>query len=449
MPRAARTATASPVRPAARPLVAAALALAAALAAAPAPPAGASGFDDFLHGGRATGQAGAFVARAADPAAVRYNPAGIVHTVGWELQAGLDFSNSTDEFNRESGGPEVRADHSIQFPPSVYLTWKGSGPWAWGFGVDAPYWYRVDFDPVFFPGRFESRVVDVELWEAHPVVAYDLENGWSLGGGVRYLFGGFEQGTNASFGFNADPLLPPQPVEVLLDADSDVDGFGFDLAAQYRTVLWGFGATYRSGVEVEGSGDLVRTVRDAPPGLEDDLQRFLGGPVGVSQSLELPPELATGIWFAPYPELRTELDLVWTQWGDFVQTFEQRGGTTIPGPVRTEVQRSGWDDTLSVRLGLEGDITDALTLAAGAAWEPSPIPDRRVDPAFFRGDATIYALGLSYSFPWLSFDLGYSFHDYDDRGAVVIDRTFPGQQTVNGSFSTREQVWSASARWRF
>lgn len=422
-------------------------ALAAALLLA-APPAAASGFDDFLHGGRATGQAGAFVARAADPAAVRYNPAGIVRTQGWELQAGLDFSNSTDEFTALATGEELRADHSIQFPPSVYLTWKGDGPWAWGFGVDAPYWYRVDFDPVFFPGRFESRVVDVELWEAHPVLAYDLENGWSLGGGVRYLFGSFEQGINSSFGFSDDPLGPPQPVEIFLDADSDIDGFGFDLGAQYRTVLWGFGATYRSGVEVEGSGDLVRSVRDAPPALVDDLEQFLGGPVGVSQSLELPPELAAGVWFAPYPELRVELDLVWAQWGDFVQTFELRG-PSVPGANPTNVQRSGWDDTMSVRLGLEGDVTDALTLAAGAAWEPSPVPDRRADPAFFRGDATVYAVGLTYNFPWLSFDLGYSFHDYDDRGVAVIDRTFPGQRSVHGVFSTREQVWGVSARWRF
>ena len=443
---------ADPRRPTAPPAAAAlAAAVLAALFAATAPPAAASGFDDFLHGGRATGQAGAFVARAADPAAVRYNPAGIVHTQGWELQAGLDFSNSTDEFTIAAGGREVRADHSIQFPPSVYLTWKGDGPWAWGLGVDAPYWYRVDFDPVFFPGRFQSRVVDVELWEVHPVLAYDLGDGWSLGGGVRYLFGGFEQGINSSFGFAPFPLVEPVPVEIFLDADSDVDGFGWDVATQYRTVLWGFGATYRSGVEVEGSGDLVRTVRDAPDFVRADLERLLDRSIGVSQSLELPPELATGIWFAPYPELRMELDLVLTSWGDFAQTFEQRGspGPGIPAPT-TDVQRSGWDDTLSVRLGLEGDVTDALTLAAGAAWEPSPVPDRRADPAFFRGDATIYAVGLTYSFPRISFDLGYSFHDYDDRGATLVDRTFPPPDTpVAGSFSTREQVWGVSARWRF
>ncbi|HEX2165255.1 MAG TPA: outer membrane protein transport protein [Thermoanaerobaculia bacterium] len=429
-----------------RPAVPIAAALAVLAALALAAPAAGAGFEDFLHGGRATGQAGAFVARADDPAALRYNPAGIVHTDGWELQLGLDFENSTDEFN--VAGEDFRADHSIQFPPAAYLTWSGDGPWAWGFGLDAPYWYRVDFDPVGFPGRFQSRVIDVELWEAHPVLAVDVGGGWSLGGGVRYLFGGIEQGTNASFGFAPFPLTEPVPVEIFLDADSDVDGYGWDVGAQYRDVLWGFGATYRSGVEVEGTGELVRSPRDVFPDLEDELRALLGGPVGIEQSMELPPELAAGVWFAPYPELRVELDAVLTSWGDFAQTFEQRGGSNLPTP--TDVQRSGWDDTLSLRLGLEGDVTDALVLSAGAAWEPSPVPGNRVDPAFFRGDATIYAVGLSYNFPQLSFDLGYSFHDYDRRGATVVDRGFPPpDQPVAGRFTTREQAWSASARWRF
>src|SRR5687767_2057441 len=38
-------------------------------------PSMASGLSAFQHGGRATGQAGAFTARAADPSAVTYNPA--------------------------------------------------------------------------------------------------------------------------------------------------------------------------------------------------------------------------------------------------------------------------------------------------------------------------------------------------------------------------------------
>ena len=75
--------------------LAAALGLAAALSAPSPAPAGAWG--NTQHGGRATGQAGAFVARASDPSAVSYNPAGLSSLGGFQILGGLDFSNATDE----------------------------------------------------------------------------------------------------------------------------------------------------------------------------------------------------------------------------------------------------------------------------------------------------------------------------------------------------------------
>jgi long-chain fatty acid transport protein len=416
-----------------------AAAVLAALSTIPATPAAAAGFLRFLHGGRATAQAGALVARADTPGAVFYNPAGIVHTDGSELEAGLDFANATDDYESATAG-KFRADHSIQFPPAVYLTWNGSGPWAFGLGVDTPAWYRVDFDPALFPGRFHNRVVDLELWEVHPVLAYDLGGGYSVGAGLRYVLGGFEQGLNARLqilGTGGQSF----PAEILVDADSDLDGYGFDGAVQYRATVWGWGATYRTGVELDGSGDVRRTVRDGPgdPEADRNLAALLGSSP-ASQSIDLPWELAGGFWLAPYPELRVELDLALAGWSDFEQTFGPR-----PAGATTDVQRSGWDDTLSIRLGLEGEVTEHLALAAGVAWEPSPIPGDRVDPAFFRGDSTVYAAGLSYGFPQLSFDLGYSLHDYDDRSAR-------GQEIaplVTGTYASSEQVWSLTARWRF
>jgi hypothetical protein len=44
----------------------------------------------------------------------------------------------------------------------------------------------------------------------------------------------------------------------------------------------------------------------------------------------------------------------------------------------------------------------------------------------------VYAVGLSYSFPWLSFDLGYSFHDYDDRGGGSGGSQLPGSADAGG-----------------
>lgn len=417
------------------------------LATALAPPAAsASGFFRFQHGGRATGQVGAFTARADDPAAIYYNPAAITRLDGLQLLGGLDFNNATDEYSSVTTAGSIAADHSIQFPPAVYLTWRepALGPWALGLGVDTPYWYRVDWDPVDFPARFRNRLLELELWEVHPVAAYELDEHWSVGGGVRYLFGDFAQGQNTALLVPVDGG-PPQPAEIFVDAETSVDGLGFDAAVHYAATTWGWGAVYRSAVEVEGSDRLRRSVRDQPfsPEAQQRLAEQLAmGNEPIRQRLELPRELRGGIWLAPYPELRIELDLSWQAWSDFEQSISIGGSPLQPVAV---VQRGNWDDVIGVRLGVEGDVGDSITLFGGVALEPTPVPTRRVDPGFPRGDATVYAVGASYHFPQLSFDLGYSRHDHD---SVTVGFQEPDPD-VRGTYSANDNVWSISARWRF
>src|SRR4029077_16675265 len=82
----------------------------------------ASSFGLFQHGARAIGQAGAFTARASDPSAVFYNPAAITQLACLAADGGLDMHNPTISYNSDSGRFEAR--HIIQFPPSLYVTWK-------------------------------------------------------------------------------------------------------------------------------------------------------------------------------------------------------------------------------------------------------------------------------------------------------------------------------------
>lgn len=408
----------------------------------------AAGYGRFQRTGRGTAQAGAWVARADDPSAIHYNPAGLTNVEGFQVTAGLDFSNSTDEYTSETVGG-IRADHVIEFPPHVYVSWTDEerfGNWSFGIGIDTPEWYRVDWDPVFFPPRFDVRLTELELWQLHPVVAYRMEGGWSVGGGLRYVYG------SQKFGFNSAPLVEGTdgllfPAETLLDADADVDGLGFDLGIQYKSTLWGFGAVYRSAVDVEGNGNVDRAIRDAPldPVALDNLQdQLASAPNGFDATTDLPWELAGGVSFAPYPELRFELDLVFTGWSDFEQTV--RGRTLAGTPLPRSTVASGWDDTLSVRLGVEGDVSETVSISGGFGLEPSPVPGDRVSPAWFRGDAMVYAVGASFAFEKVTFDIGYSLHDHD---TVNVAGQEPQDRDVRGSYASDEQVWSATARYRF
>lgn len=430
------------------PLRAASLGLLAVLAGAPL--ASASGFGLFQHGGRALGQVGAFTARASEPSAVTYNPAAIARLDGTQLQAGLDLNNAQDKYESASGS--FSANHVIQFPPALYATWKQkSGPFALGLGLDAPFYYDADWRPVFFPGRFVTRQVELRVFELHPVVAYDLGEGWSVGGGVRYLQGSLNQGDNGLFTLAVAPTpgspVVPFEVEVERDASSDVDAIAWDAAIHYAAPSWGWGAVYRSPARLKGNGDVDYRPRDVPPGvpaLDAALRsRFAGG--GTRQSFELPREIRAGLWYAPYPELRIELDAGFQTWS----SLEATDVTFDPdafgdGPVvRTS---RDWKDTTSLRLGIEGDINDSFTLFGGVASEPSPVPDQTLEPGFPRGDAMIYGLGFTYNLPQISFDVGYSLHDHDDRGARDQEPLNPGRR---GTYQSSDQAFGFSVRWRW
>ncbi len=391
------------------------------------------------------GQAGAFTARASEPSAVTYNPAAITRLEGFQVQAGLDFNNAQDSYESATG--RFSAQHVIQFPPALYATWKQSeGPFALGIGVDSPFYYRLDWDPRLFPGRFTNRLTELRVFEVHPVLAYDLGEGWSLGGGVRYAFGNLDQEDNNFVTVFTGPNVPVS-VEVERNASTDVDDFGWDLALHYAAPSWGWGVVYRSPLRLKGNGDVSYNPRDVPqgiPGLDAALRARLDAGGSASQSFEIPREIRGGIWYAPYPELRIELDAGLMGWSSLENTDVTYNPDVLrDGPtVRTP---RDWQDTISLRLGLEGNITDNFLLFGGVGSEPSPVPGDTVEPGFPRADALVYAFGFTYNFPRISFDVGYSFHDHDNRGASGQELQNP---TRTGTYEGSEQVWGFSVRWR-
>jgi long-chain fatty acid transport protein len=404
--------------------------------------AGSSGFGVFQHGGRGTAQAGALTARADDPSALHYNPAGIAFLDGLQILAGLDFSAPRDDFQSHvtpasatsggaSGSDRFSAKHQINPPPALYLTWKAAAGsrWAFGMGVDTPFWNNVEWLPVAFPLRGENWQTQMLLFEFHPVVAYRLGERWSVAGGARYFRGDFEAARETRLG-EGGPTF--DPLAANKQARGTGAGFAFDLAVLRRAERWGVGASLRGGAAIDGRATIqVGTEGHLPAPAVLTAERRAPRRLGV----ELPLELRAGGWYSVSPRVRLEVDAALARWS----ATENRLPWLPVCPSQSGCEAAGerpWDDTLSLRLGAEGRLTDHWVLSGGLAAEPSPVPSSRAEPGFPRGDAVVYALGVGYNFPALSFDLGYSLHDHD-----------PVRQT-RGNFSSHDQVFAVSARWR-
>ena len=422
-----------------------ALLLLCVLAPLPAPLAAAS-FGLFQHGGRGAAQAGAFVARADEPSAVRYNPAGIARLEGFQLEAGLDFQAPADEL--DSPGRTDLAHHIIQFPAALYATWKPKElavPLAFGLSIDAPFWTITNWDTALFPGRFDTIRQETSLFELRPTVAWAIDERWSLGGSLRYVRGGFE----TSFASNELFLRESQNVllvETHTEAASQVDGFGIDVGVQYSAPAWGWGAVLGSGMSLDGGGDMEHFASEpiSDPAVEAAFNRRFGSS-SVSMNFELPPTASIGAWWGISESLKLEGNVVWSGWSALDRTTIEMDRNPFDNCCSDAIRRErNWKDVVGLRLGAEWTLSPQWALGGGLAFEPSPVPDETIEPGFPQGDAMVYAFGASYNLPGLSFDAGYSYHQYSDRGVRFYTYEAPG----SGTFSSRAQVFSISARWR-
>ncbi|HEV8629547.1 MAG TPA: outer membrane protein transport protein [Thermoanaerobaculia bacterium] len=404
----------------------------------------------FQHGGRPTAEVGAFVARATDAVTVDYNPAAIARLDGAHYQLGFDYTAPIDKYGSRTGGFE--ADHLITESPTLYATWHLPAdyyPVAFGIGIDHRAWYRTEWGPKLFPARFRTTLQELTLWSVHPVVAYQMGERWSIGGGLRYYTGTVEEGNNAVLQGAAGPQgLDTFHVEVERQASADVDGYALDLGLHYGAESWGWGLVLDSGGKVKGNGKVSYFARDVPndPLVRSNLDSRLRHS-STRQSFELPRELRSGMWLAFSPAWRLELDLAWAEWSTVDATTVAYSADPFLSqasepPPATEVRPRQWKDTLSTRLGSDFDLGEHWGVAAGVAWEPSPVPDSTVEPGFPRSDAIVYGLGMTYRINRVVFDLGYSYYQYSRRHAAGQEALAP---TVTSSYQARDQVFAFSA----
>ena len=104
----------------------------------------ASGYHVDEQDSRATGRAGAVVARTENSSAVYYNPAGLAELHGVQFQAGASLVRPTAEFTNQAGGAVTEANTNSFVLPHVFGSWRASPMVALGLGVYSPYGLAMD-----------------------------------------------------------------------------------------------------------------------------------------------------------------------------------------------------------------------------------------------------------------------------------------------------------------
>lgn len=313
---------------------------------------------------------------------VFFNPAGMSQLSGSNLSFGAAVVDIDAEL-KEGTGSAVREDGrtvsggnggDIADPavlPNVYMTHEINDWLDAGFGLHAPYGLAADYDDDF-KGRFFADRTELTAIAFSPSIAVNDGNGFSMGAGINLIYAEGQltksqdySGTEASFG------LPPGTLE---DGYADIEGDDIGLTFAFG-MLWELsgrtqvGLSAQTGTELELEGDAE--VRNFPQGSLGS-----GGLTfdqsTVTERATVPLDIPESITFGARHQLTDSVTLLagatWAKWSRFevldVVSREEDGAISS----RTGPELG--DDRLITHVS--ENWKDTWQANIGAIWQATP-----------------------------------------------------------------------------
>ncbi|MGH7274197.1 MAG: OmpP1/FadL family transporter, partial [Nitrospiria bacterium] len=203
------------------------------------------------------------------------------------------------------------------------------------------------------------------------------------------------------------PLLGPGSPEGNLDLkNTDGSGVGYNLGAllplSEKNKL---GVTFRSPVKIHYEGNADFTV---PSGFGIE-PLFPDG--GVTTDITMPAIFEVGLTNKSFSKLTLSFDLQWVGWSSFSSlSLDFANNTSVPPGIPVVADTSvpkNWNDVINYRLGAEYELSPALALRMGYAWDPTPVPPETLDTLLPDNNRHNVSIGLGYKSGPITVDLAY------------------------------------------
>lgn len=326
-------------------------------------------------------------ARAQGPSTIASNPAGMSYLPGTQITAGLQVLYGDLSFDRDSNTnvPGSGSGNALDPIPggSFFVTHQLDDHWSVGFGQYGDFGLAENYDNNW-SGRYFAQNASVLGVSMVPSVAYRFNDQWSVGIGVKAMYG-------------------------MLKADTAIDRSPFGLTDRsdgqfkYRDNDWGFGAnvgviyapqpgtrlglTYTSKVDlnfedkldVKGDGPLLRRLDNA------NTQLDMTVPQTVTLSL--------------FQQLDRQWALLasvnWQDWSEFGQVGVQVD-TTANNAQSTTID-ANYKDTWHLSLGAQYQATQQLLWNVGVAYDSSAVSDSNRTVTVPMAESWRIATGATYA----------------------------------------------------
>lgn len=361
-------------------------------------------------------KAGASIASTDSADATYYNPAAMGRLADtWQVEGNATYLHLTSVDYDDNRSPAYSASSEEEnfLLPTFFVVSPDYNKFRFGFSLTEPYGLQKRWnDP--FPA-ISAQKFSVKTFEFNPTVSYQINDIFSIAGGVRVIYSEATVQTNGTArGMNS------------MRVDGDTTEVGWNLAADAKVnENLTLAVTYRSNVDLGWEGDA--TIYPAAGGMLPD-----DGAVTVPAPAVLAFSAAYSV--GPWTFDLTIDETFWSEYEELTFDFARLPDMTL---------LKEWDDTTAIRLGVDYELRPGLTLMGGIAYDENPVPDEHIGFELPDSDAWLFSFGAKYAVnEKLEVGAAFLYDLKEERDAVT--------STINGEFSNASALlFSFGVNYKF
>jgi len=195
------------------------------------------------------------------------------------------------------------------------------------------------------------------------------------------------------------------------------NSWAFNAGLLYRAEKFSLGFNWRSGFNIDYSGDLTLDKSSVP----SPLRAYIPDGAGGETTFRFPHILGIGASFTPMERLLLSLDIhyvLWSRFDKYVVTFDNPD----MDPLET---LENWKDAFTFRLGGQYTLSPQFALRAGVLYDQTPQPVESMDPLLPDADRYAVIAGFGWTLA-KNLVLDLAFHH-----EIFSDRTSPNRDIYN------------------
>ncbi|MEZ5838251.1 MAG: outer membrane protein transport protein [Geminicoccaceae bacterium] len=426
--------------------------LSIAVSTVSAPDARAAGF--ALKEQSATAQGNAFAGaatEAADASYMFFNPAALGRLERMEATASVTYISPTSKLKRANassatgvpftGSGDANDIGEGGMIPALYGVAPLNDDWRIGIAITAPFGLKTEYDGGWV-GRYHGVMSELQSVNINPVVSYNPTPWLSVAGGLQVQYMKAKLTNAVDFGTISG--LGAGAFDGFADLKGDDIAYGYNLGAIAEPVEGSrFGIAYRSSVNHTLRGDVDF---DVPAVLQPALGATFAH-TNIDADFKSPASVTMGIAQDVTDKLTLMAGATWTKWSNFDE-LRIEFQSDLPDNVTEEK----WDDQWSFAVGATYKANDQLTLRAGGAFDQKALDTEYRTPRIPDNDRFWLSTGMSYDYTdSVSVSLGYT-HIFVQDANIRLKATDPGNGTrgnLDARYDSDIDLIALSGTFRF